>query len=90
MSDLTTPAAMTGKGPWRLLILDTSDPEDARWILATVAVPTDVRGAVMEPSGRRYTDWPQAAEWVRRQVGRQVQLTPIAAIVWRVSEGYGD
>ena len=42
----------TGNGPWRLLILDR-DPTDPKWILATVATPSDVGPA-----------WP-TAPWTR-------------------------
>jgi hypothetical protein len=42
-------------GPWRLLILD-ADPEDPRWLLATITTSSDVRPAVMEPGGRCYAD----------------------------------
>ena len=34
----------TTNGPWRLLILDR-DPQDPKWILATVATPGDVEPA---------------------------------------------
>jgi hypothetical protein len=40
---MTHPAPTNG--PWRVLILDTSDPADPKWILATVARPEDVRPA---------------------------------------------
>jgi hypothetical protein len=33
-------------GPaWRVLILDRDDPDDPRWLIATVADPEDVRPA---------------------------------------------
>jgi hypothetical protein len=82
----TTPAVPGSNGPWRLLILD-SDPEDPRWLIGTVTLPSDVRPAVMEPGGRRYADWAAVTGWVHEQVGRPVTLTPIAAICWRVDEG---
>ena len=70
-------------GPWRLLILDSS-PDDPKWLLATVTLPSDVRPAVMQ--GRRYSDWPEVTDWVGRQVGAKPSLVPISAVVWRVDE----
>jgi hypothetical protein len=77
--------------PWRVLVLDRSDDDDPRWLIATVSVPSDVRAAELEPGGRRYTGWPQVAQWVRDQVGGGVRLVPIAAIVWRIdAEGSSE
>jgi hypothetical protein len=70
--------------PWRILILDAS-AEDSKWLLCSVALPSDVRPAVM--AGRRYTGWAETVEWVRHQVGGPVALVPIAATAWRVDEG---
>jgi hypothetical protein len=42
------------------------------------------QGAVMQPGGRLYGDWPAVTEWVRGQVGSHVRLVPVAAIVWRI------
>jgi hypothetical protein len=72
---------------WRLLVLDTSDPDDPRWLLCTVGQAAgDVRPAVME--GRRYADWPAVTEWVREQVG-EAALVPLTAIVWGIEERGG-
>ena len=71
-------------GPWRLLILDR-EPADPKWILATVASPSDVRPA--DP-GDLFTGAQQAGEWVRGLLGRpHATLTPITrAHVWRIDE----
>ena len=53
---------MTGS-PWRILILDR-DPEDPKWLFATVSIPSDVRPAVLDASGH-YQDWPEITAWVR-------------------------
>ena len=54
----------TGRGPWRLLILDR-DLGDPKWILATVATPADVRPARPGRERRRRTTaaWAAAAGW---------------------------
>ncbi len=71
-------------GPWRLLILDTSDADDPRWVLVTVDHPEDVRPARM--IGRRYDDWAETTEWTHERLGVHPALVPIAAMVWRVEE----
>jgi hypothetical protein len=40
---LMTNPAPNRERPWRVLILDKSDPADPKWILATVVRPDDVR-----------------------------------------------
>lgn len=85
MSD-RTPA--TPNGPWRYLLLDTSDPDDPKWVLLMVsAAETDVRPAVLGPDGS-YRDWSWTARWVRAILGRpHVALTPIPrALAWHVDE----
>jgi hypothetical protein len=44
-----------GNGPWRILVLDRN-PQDPKWLIATVALPTDIRPAQLNSAGR-YTDW---------------------------------
>jgi hypothetical protein len=85
MSNPTTPepGPSLARGPWRVLILDSSG-DDPKWVLATVTIPSDIRPAAI--AGGRYTDWAATTEWVRFQVGHPVALTPVPAIVWRVSE----
>jgi hypothetical protein len=83
--DARTPEPDGTSGPWRILVLDTSDRSDPKWIMATVAVPADVRPAVIEETGR-YCDWQEVREWVREQVGRPVSLRPIGAIAWLIDE----
>ena len=73
----------TDRAPWRVLVLDRSG-DDPKWIIATVSLSSDVRAAEMEPDGRRYAGWPDVKQWVRDQVGQQVRLVPVAAIVWRI------
>lgn len=73
--------------PWRLLVLDP-EPDDPKWVLATVTLPADVRPAVMTGTGgdTRYEGWAETARWVSESVGRQVRLVPLTATVWRVDE----
>jgi hypothetical protein len=75
-----------GNGPWRVLILDR-DPDDPRWILATVTLSSDVRHAVLDAAGR-YVGWADAVAWAESTVGRPVALVPVHdALAWRVDEG---
>ena len=68
-------------GPWRVLILDR-DPDDPRWLLATVTLPSDVRPTVPDSAGR-FTDWPEVAAWVRGQLGQEAVLVPVCdALAW--------
>jgi hypothetical protein len=83
---VSTPAAPGSNGPWRILILDR-DPQDPKWILATVAIAADVRPALLDAAGR-FTGWQAAADWVAGLVGRPVALEPVHdALAWRVDEG---
>jgi hypothetical protein len=70
----------TGYGPWRLLVLDR-DPTDPKWILATVATPSDVQPAW--PGGTVDED---TAAWVASAAGLyRPALTPlIRPDVWRI------
>ncbi len=83
MSNLPTPA---GNGPWRLLILDR-DPADPKWLLATIAVPGDVRPAVIG-SGGVFAALAEAGRWVRGLLGRPgAALIPLhRPEVWRIDE----
>jgi|GEM_PF-3524203 len=77
---------MTAGKPWRLLILDR-DPEDPRWLLATVTLASDVRPADLDAAGR-YRGWAQAAAWVTSATGGPVSLVPVhGALAWSVDEG---
>jgi hypothetical protein len=73
----------SSSGPWRVLIHD-SDPADPKWILATVASPSDVRpaGAGEEPDDL-------AAAWLRtRNGGGPHRLIPMPrAQCWRIDDG---
>lgn len=71
--------------PWRTLLLDR-DRTDPKWIMATVALPLDVRPAVLDIDGR-YTGWQSAAHWVAGSVGRHASLSPMDALVWAIREG---
>lgn len=84
-------------GPWRVLIYDGHDPEDPRWVIATVAITTDVRPAktplspVMPAApvrGVRFPDWPEVRAWVRTQVGFTPNLHVIPASVWQIDQAY--
>lgn len=79
-----------GESPWRLLVLDRSDPADPRWMLVTVAQAADVRPAMLDEIGR-YDDWPQVTQWVREALGRsEVGLVPVPRpLVWRIEEQSG-
>jgi hypothetical protein len=78
--------AMTAGQPWRLLILDR-DPEDPRWLLATVNLASDVRPADLDAAGR-YQGWAEAAAWVTSVTGAPVCLVPVrGALAWSVDEG---
>jgi hypothetical protein len=71
-------------GPWRVLMLDR-DPDDPRWLLATVTLPSDVRPAVLDAAGR-YTDWAEVTAWVRGQLGHASVLLPVHdALAWTVT-----
>jgi len=76
----------TGTGLWRILVLDR-DPQDPKWVLCTVMLTSDVRGATLDRAGR-YRDWQAAAEWVAASVGRKVELAPVTdALCWHIREG---
>jgi hypothetical protein len=73
-------------GPWRVLLLDR-DPEDPRWLLATVSLSADVRPAVLDAAGR-YSDWAEVSAWVHAQIGTPVALVPVMdALAWRIDQG---
>ncbi len=73
-----------GNGPWRILILDR-DPDDPKWILATVTLPTDVRPLLDTATGNAGRQ--AAAAWVARLTGRPVALVPLHDVLaWRVDE----
>lgn len=83
MTDTPTSPA-PGPSPWRYLILDR-DPADPIWVIATVTLPADVRPAALDAG--RYRDWSEVTEWVRAQIGRPVQLTPLHdPLVWLIDE----
>jgi hypothetical protein len=69
-----------------VLLLDR-DPEDPKWIIATVSLSADVRPAVIDAADR-YTGWQAVTEWTVAMVGRSVALVPVhGALAWRVDEG---
>jgi hypothetical protein len=80
------PPASPTVAPWRLLVLDRT-PDDPRWLLVTVALPSDVLTAQLDAVGR-YTNWDAATAWVRDNLGRPaVALTPVHdPLAWLVSE----
>jgi hypothetical protein len=82
MSNSSTPVR---PGSWRLLILDR-DPDDPKWVMATVMLPEDVRPAHVIDS--RYTDWDELTSWLRTTLGRPgVDLVPLhRPEVWRIDE----
>jgi hypothetical protein len=70
---------------WQLLVFDPSDPEDPRWLIATV---TAVRQADVDDTGRRYTDWRAVTRWVRSVLRRpEVNLTPVERMLaWQIRD----
>lgn len=80
MSNSSTSAS---SGAWRLLILDR-DPDDPKWVMATVMNPEDVR-PVQVVDGR-YTGWDEMTAWLRAVLARPgVDLVPLYhAAVWRI------
>src|SRR5262245_31522648 len=57
------------------------------WIIATVALSSDVRSAVLDDAGR-HVGWREAVAWVQSRVGRPVALMPVHdALTWRIDEG---
>jgi hypothetical protein len=83
MSDDSTPQPTAT--PWRLLVLDRSDPADPRWLLATITLSSDVLPADIDRLGR-YRGWAEVTQWVRGRLGHNVELHPIpAAAAWHVN-----
>ena len=76
-------STITGRGPWRILILDP-DITDRKWIIATVAAPDDVR-----PAGLDGTVDEMTQRWVATATGLQrPSFTRLrGALCWRVDEG---
>jgi hypothetical protein len=79
----------SGKGPWRLLVLDR-ESGDPKLILATVCDPLDVC-----PAGRRATTGEAlgaAQGWLLTRTGQPgVTLTPLTgAEIWRVDAQDGE
>jgi hypothetical protein len=75
----------SGNGPWRILVLDR-DPDDPKWILVTVAFPSDVCPAELNGHGTQPGEQ-AAAAWAARLTGCPVVLVPIYdALAWRVDE----
>lgn len=71
----------------RVLILDRN-PDDPRWLLATVQ-PGDVHAAVVHQDGS--VDLTEGHAWARERVGRDVALeqVPPRSLAWHVREGEG-
>jgi len=79
MSDPST-APPGRNGPWRVLILDR-DPDDPKWIVATVVELADVR-----PAGPGAAVDEVTTAWVAGRAGlARAALTPLpGALAWRV------
>lgn len=75
-------------GPWRILVLDRN-PEDPKWLIATVEIPLDVKPALIDLAGRYGADWQKTTDWVREVLGKpHVSLVGVAdPLVWRIDEG---
>jgi hypothetical protein len=73
-------------GQYRLLILDR-DPADPHWLIASVALPADVKSARLDRAGR-YRDWPEVCRWTGDRLGLHVELEPIHdALAWSIRRG---
>jgi hypothetical protein len=78
-------AAHGPAGPWRLLILDRN-PDDPKWIIATVTVPGDTKPALLEVGGS--PGWQGSGNWVSERIGQPFELEGLAdALVWLIREG---
>lgn len=77
----------TPNGPWRLLILDGSDPGDPKWLIATIAGPYDVRPA--EAAETFPND--VVAAWAGARNGRaRIHLIAMPGVLaWRIGEPDG-
>ncbi len=81
MPDLPTSA---GAGPWKLLVLD-QDPQDPKWLLATVSSPGDVQPAFVGPGGVPAALAGEVGQWLRGLLGRPAHLTPLhRPQVWQI------
>jgi hypothetical protein len=70
--------------PWRVLILDR-DPEDPKWIMATVESADHVMPALLDSAGR-YSGWGDATRWVAAQSGSEPILIPVMdALAWKIN-----
>jgi hypothetical protein len=68
-----------------VLVLD-GHPEDPKWILATVTIPSDVLPAVLDAADTHAGER-AAAAWVSGLTGRPAVLVPIeGALAWHVDE----
>jgi hypothetical protein len=71
--------------PWRLLILDRTDPGDARWLILSAVLSTDVRPARLDADGS-YLDWEQVTAWVRAQLGWLAEPVPVQGLAaWTIA-----
>ena len=76
--------AIIPEHPWRMLLLDLSDPADPRWVLAAVTLDSDVHPATVNDAGH-YIGWAEVTAWVRARLGQDVSLVPIHdALAWTV------
>ena len=84
MNDRPIPATPPAGGPWRLLVLIRTDPDDPVWTICTVE-PFCVRGANLDLAGD-VTDFPDVTAWVRATLGLTVlQLVPLPRpLAWRI------
>lgn len=75
------------RGLWRLLVLDR-DPQDPKWLLATVTLESDVLPARLDALGQP-ADWPEVTTWLSIQGdgGHPYFVTVHAALVWAVNGG---
>ena len=76
----------TGRGPWRLLVLDR-DPTDPKWLVVAVA-PGDVRpvtsiASVIPDMDEVTHAWAAAASGLRRPAFTRL----VHPEVWRIDEG---
>jgi hypothetical protein len=72
--------------PWRIVLLDRSDPEDPKWCICSVLI---VGAVEHDHPGADHAAWRQdALKEVRSQAGSgRVQLAPLTDVLaWRLDE----
>jgi hypothetical protein len=71
---------------WRLLLLDRTEADDPRWLVATVESPDDVRPAELDDTGQPLAaDFMAAIAFASDRAGKPAVLTSLpAARAWLI------